>query len=1330
MSEALRATLRNLEAAVRDTLSEDEVEHLFDALYAELGYITAGRDILRKRGGKSGIPDVRLQNSDESIQVVVELKRPSEDLTDHQDQITRYLHDLKAPYGILSNGRELWLYQRHGQAISPPKRYTLTALADNPSPLEPLTRQILDPLDFAQVQSRFTQAKEEGLSLTQVDSLQAEQFLSAFALEPESPFGDLVQASLELLNALLEQSDFTAGAYDFWRKVYARQLDGDKVPKVWRAFPLDSTKESVNRFMYVLESAYSLTARLILAKVIQDHDRHGRISTEPIADRFLAHLNAAKEGRAGRLPPSAYLEAAEALFNGYAKTLFTSIYAQDVFDWWRDYPRAQDAQDRFALAVARLVLSLVRFDFAELQGDLLGELYQTYFDPETRKALGEFYTPPEVVDFILDEVGYDGRGRLLDPATGSGTFLIRALRRYLDANRGRDPAEVLSGITREFNIVAFDVNPFAVLMAQVNVAAHLVPLYAEAIERNPDFVVHNLPIVRTDSLRQEVIEGERREGSAKHGSQGMSQEIGISFGSEEIRATIALPVKTESGPLEVSLTFPNLEAAKATGHIRNEREWLLAVQAVFTAVEVLSQAYDADRTLPELRATLRGELALYNPSPDKLADYLKPSAEGVWKTLQTLKQEHGDGRFLETLQDLMLGLILKHYMKYDYVVGNPPYVRIQNIPELQKKYWSDKYVWAKGNYDIFIPFIERVLYGERPWLKEGGRLGYIAPNRFLNANYATELRRNLPRAAKVKSLTDFKAVTFAPSEEDQATRLFKEAMVYPAILIVEKGSPKGESYTFKAARFYPHQAPLHPKDAIRALNTTYSSLKDSAHVRLTSGNVEYADAFTQESGVLEEKGWFVMPAEERGVFDKLEHIGNSKDGMLPVTDKATSQQRRLENYTATKSGGFQGVATGLDSVMVLKQLDEKTEGEASLLYVRPRGNGGAFWIEKDAPRSFLFGKDVERWYVGWEGWWVIFPYFRHSGRYWLMPSTEYWEFTVKTHNGARRVFEHWPDSSPFIDKAYPKLWAYLKQHEKDMRGRENGRYKVKKSDEWRWYDLARPQNISAAERPKIVAQLLARSAQFAFDAEGGVHFQAGGKGGGVYGLLFNAGIDDHFAMSLLNSRTLDFHLKQISSVYSNGYFSYADAFLKGLPIASANPETERNISALAHLLTDKTARLRALEKQVETFPASLTVERRGAGTVPELDEVARLAVAGGLPKMIDASDVREQSDLQGQTVLAVGRGEVRAAPMLARLLRRVLDVRGKVKREELLGLELPMGESDQQDYLEQLAGWEGEVEELKRAICQGELELNTLVYDLYDLGAEDREVLEGFLARF
>jgi hypothetical protein len=76
MTQALEAALTEL-SKVKDGFNEDDIERLFQNVYLELGYKTVGRDILGKRKSKkSGIPDVRLLNSDDSIQVIVELKKP------------------------------------------------------------------------------------------------------------------------------------------------------------------------------------------------------------------------------------------------------------------------------------------------------------------------------------------------------------------------------------------------------------------------------------------------------------------------------------------------------------------------------------------------------------------------------------------------------------------------------------------------------------------------------------------------------------------------------------------------------------------------------------------------------------------------------------------------------------------------------------------------------------------------------------------------------------------------------------------------------------------------------------------------------------------------------------------------------------------------------------------------------------------------------------------------------------------------------------------------------------------------------------------------------
>ena len=101
----------------------------------------------------------------------------------------------------------------------------------------------------------------------------------------------MVKAAQDILDDLLKTSDFAKGAYDFWKKTYARELSSKDIPNIWKPFLEKTTKESIYRF------TYALAARLILAKAIQDRDREGRISSKHIADRFIQRL-----GHASRRP--------------------------------------------------------------------------------------------------------------------------------------------------------------------------------------------------------------------------------------------------------------------------------------------------------------------------------------------------------------------------------------------------------------------------------------------------------------------------------------------------------------------------------------------------------------------------------------------------------------------------------------------------------------------------------------------------------------------------------------------------------------------------------------------------------------------------------------------------------------------------------------------------------------------------------------------------------------------------------------------------------------------------------------------------------------------
>jgi predicted RNA methylase len=147
-------------------------------------------------------------------------------------------------------------------------------------------------------------------------------------------------------------------------------------------------------------------------------------------------------------------------------------------DPWAWYLRAwSEPIDAWLRRVAR-VWSGYDFDSAvgEAIGteDLLKSLYQEIFPKRFRHVLGEYYTPEWLVDQMLDEVGYSGdpAGRLLDPACGSGGFLVRAIRRVRahwreSVGRAGAGGEALCRAILS-SVAGIDLNPLAVVTARAN----------------------------------------------------------------------------------------------------------------------------------------------------------------------------------------------------------------------------------------------------------------------------------------------------------------------------------------------------------------------------------------------------------------------------------------------------------------------------------------------------------------------------------------------------------------------------------------------------------------------------------------------------------------------------------------------------------------------------------------------------------------------------------------------------------------------------------------------------------------------------------------------
>ncbi|HLI35316.1 MAG TPA: N-6 DNA methylase [Terriglobia bacterium] len=1284
--QILRAIGRDCESK---SLTEAEVEKIFQQrdFFTELGYEGFGKDILAQRGKLRKRYDVALTGFGGRVHAVIEFKKArSEPLRSFAAELNeKYVKPHLALFGVLTNGVDLVFYARANGEFTEQFAFTLAkATEDEAQKTENWLRKRkvqFELLESVLERLRFNLAQQLLISDTQSEP--ARIFFQMFQLRRESAFGRLVIALKELLPKTMDVSRFAKGSYEFWLKTYARQLKYKDVPESWKDFLGSKASIEIAQFSFSLETAYTIVSRLMLAKAADDQGFPG-VRFVPRIRESLNELSVHD-----RLRPEHYREIVERSFRRASETVFSSIFLQDIFDWWFE---CQPAEGRALFyALGECLLAVTQFNFLELSGDLLGELYQLYFDRDTRKALGEFYTPAEVIEFILNECGYDGQQgqRLLDPACGSGSFLAAALKRYLRQAGRRHAKDVLLDLTEGLRIVGFDINPFAVLMAQINYAALILPRYAEAIQQDRDFRILRLPVFRTDSLRIEERE-EDGSGTSKGGIQ-----ISMRFAEGLLNLTVYLPIQEEKKTFHKMLVgVPRYLDARQRGLISNLEEYVAALARVFQTVR------DPRFTLQQLLQSRFGERS------EKLETYLQPMLTALEKTVAELKGKYEDGRFMKAIEDLVLAVSLKHDLQYEFVVANPPYVRIQKIPEHVKEYWAEKYEWTEHNYDLYITFLERAVRApyRDGWLADGGRLGFILSDRFLNVDYGGKLREHLPRALRVDLLIDFRD-----------TRVFAGALNYPAILIAER-QRDGREDELQAARVFASEAD--PNEIYAEFQALRKNLGTRGVERGKS-----VEVFTFPRNRLKGPGWWFMPEPERRLIDRL-HEAPGKS---------------LIELTATSSGGFAGYQTSADSILVFDEIEDK----GHLLRVQPRHEGEKcgcekkpIEIEKGALKPFIFGKDVARWAINWKRTWVMFPYDRYEKKQTLQGETvKDWNLIpCKTNLDQFDLLN--PDSVQVFEERFPKAWKYLRKHEAQLRAREDSRFAEGRAESHLWYGATYPRGLDYYFRPKLVLQLLSRRNSFALNQEGEYVFQAGGKGGGVYGIAPGKAIANIWALlAFLNANVADFIVKEISSVYGGRFYSYADQFLRQLPVAveimDGKATVTRKLATLARNLTAASERRVCLMEKTRLFPGSFD----GDLGRYELDTVRRLAEGHPTSAQItiDRNAATVEKTLYGfevrygsQHTFQFERRE--HANCLAEALRSA--PRQSLSVKEILEWRLPVTPEGAKKLLNLLAQTRKELVSTEDKIRSQEEELNHQVYDLYGLSEDEQKIIEEFLARY
>jgi len=686
---------------INDEITEDTLEHDFSPRFGNyfcksvLGY---NSEEIRYERGRT---DVTLLDENKFRTVLIETKRPKENLSSEkwQTQAGKYADSMTKFVG-LTNGFRLLLWEIKSGKRTLKVDINFDALfQEKKFTEEKISTQIVNQILFLE---HIT--KKEIWNASKYDRFN--DYYAVVDVSDEDGFEKLLERIKYITNNLFKKytddtfDEYLAGYHEYQRKLseiedlkkLSKEKKLDKMEskiadaklridsKYKKYIPFEgyyewislsnrsSKSDEENKDVFCKESIYVFLNRLLFIRICEDKGLlKNRISNggiEQLRELLSENPDDGADDAYKQIVLSTYSSA-------------SSIYSH-LFEKGNPLVWYESASEELNKALKITLWTLNQFDFSKIDRDILGKIYEKYLPKNERKRLGEFYTPDEIIDYILDSVDYEPSKAieerdLIDLSCGSGGFLVRACRRLIgryavkfgkaspkesiDMKKWNDVLERLSpeecitiieGITN--HIHGFDINPFAVHISEMNILFQIIDLFQKARTSNPKFKFGRFKIYQTDSLE--------------------------------------LPGQTDL-----------LEFTSTTGQ-------LLA----------------------------------------------KDVSE-----INLLKRK-----------------------KYDYIVGNPPWLGILKIPKATLEQYK-KFNSAKGKFDIYVLFIELGI----KLLAEQGKLGYITQNRFIKVGYAKELRRYIRENSYLLQLVNFGDLS-----------LFEEAVNYPAIIILQtKSNDKSFPYT-------------------------------------------------------------------------------------------------------------------------------------------------------------------------------------------------------------------------------------------------------------------------------------------------------------------------------------------------------------------------------------------------------------------------------------------------------------------------------------------------------------------------------------------------------
>lgn len=131
---------------------------------------------------------------------------------------------------------------------------------------------------------------------------------------------------------------------------------------------------------------------------------------------------------------------------------------------------------------------------------------------------------------------------------------------------------------------------------------------------------------------------------------------------------------------------------------------------------------------------------------------------------------------------LQADFLTQQILDVDVVVGNPPYIRYEQIPQDLLSNYRQLFHTFHYRADLYILFFEKTLRSLRP----GGRHCFICSNRWLKNEYGKKLRAWIAKSFRLETIMSLEKAPDAYQED---------VLAYPAITLISNASPVA-SFTF------------------------------------------------------------------------------------------------------------------------------------------------------------------------------------------------------------------------------------------------------------------------------------------------------------------------------------------------------------------------------------------------------------------------------------------------------------------------------------------------------------------------------------------------------